>query len=114
MKSRLGCIPNLPGLAKRCRFDLHLLVKECHVSLRQFQRYCKATYYETPETWLNALRLREAEELLVQGLTVKEISYDLGFRSSSHFCALFKQVNGRTPREFALAKADAARQVAVE
>jgi AraC family transcriptional regulator len=46
-------------------------------------------------------RIERAKELMVyDGLTAKEITYELHFSSVSHFCLQFKKVTGYTPVEF--------------
>ena len=46
------------------------------------------------------MRLERAARLLEAGAgTVSEIAYKVGFKSSSHFGAAFKEVYGHTPGE---------------
>lgn len=50
--------------------------------------------------YINALRLKEAANLLSHNLPVKETSYLCGFRNVSYFCKLFKSEYGLSPREY--------------
>lgn len=46
-------------------------------------------------------RIERAKELMVyEGLSVKEVAYELQYSSVSHFCLQFKKVAGSTPAEF--------------
>lgn len=112
MKSRLDSVSNWPQLAKASQYQASALAARCNVSLRQLERYIKHVFHKSPEAWLNSLRLQEAPQLLSQGLTTKEASFSLGFKHPSHFCALFKRHNGRTPREYAAEQAKFRQDVA--
>ncbi len=38
--------------------------------------------------------------LVYEGLSIKEISYQLNYSSVSHLCLQFKKITGQTPSEF--------------
>ncbi len=51
--------------------------------------------------YLNKIRIEEAMRLLSEtDRQVTEISFSVGYNSLSHFCRLFKDITGKTPREF--------------
>ncbi|MCE7992211.1 MAG: helix-turn-helix domain-containing protein [Roseivirga sp.] len=55
--------------------------------------------------WINTYRINEARELLVadnDGMTVKEIYYQVGFNSKSAFYGAFKKTTGLTPSGYRL------------
>jgi len=104
MSSRLARISDWGGLAKRAQYNAKELAALCHVSLRQLERYYKQSFDQSPQTWLNETRLKAAQEFLLQGLTVKETAYSLGFKQPSHFCREFKRHAGTTPNTFTLRK----------
>ena len=99
MGSRLDRVTDWTGLATRARYNAKDLAAQCKVSLRQLERYCKVAFKRAPEAWLNEMRLREAENLLRRGLSIKEISFLLGFKQVSHFCREFKRHKGRRPND---------------
>ena len=100
MSSRLSRIADWSILAKKAQFSATELAALCNVSLRQLERYYKQSFDQSPRTWLNMTRLNEAQELLLQGRTVKETAYSLGFKQASHFCREFKRHVGTTPNSF--------------
>ena len=54
----------------------------------------------TPVEYINHVKILHANELLrSSSLTIEEISYKLGYESSSYFGRVFKKYNGRTPIE---------------
>ena len=51
--------------------------------------------------FINIKKIQEAEELLCQtSKSLVFISNYLGFSSQSHFCKIFKEIKGITPREY--------------
>ena len=51
--------------------------------------------------YLFDFKMERAKQLLSNGnLNVNEVSYDLGYSSSSHFIAAFKKKYGITPRTY--------------
>lgn len=51
--------------------------------------------------YLNKIRIEEAMRLLSEtDRQVTEISFSVGYNSLPHFCRLFKDITGKTPREF--------------
>ena len=70
----------------------------CHISQVQFRKLFKEQTGKTPSEYKNALRLREAELLLVYGdLTVCEISEQLGYATTAHFIKQFGRVYSVSP-----------------
>ena len=55
----------------------------------------------TIERFYISTRVQRVKELLLyEGLSIKEISYQLNYSSVSHLCLQFKKVTGQTPSEF--------------
>ncbi|MFH1500230.1 MAG: AraC family transcriptional regulator [Verrucomicrobiota bacterium] len=68
------------------------------LSLSQFKRLFARDLKKTPKAWLDDLRYELACDRLGEtGQTVKEIGYELGFRSPNHFSAWFSQRRGCPP-----------------
>ena len=97
MTSKLDRTQNWLDLARQARFSARQLAALRGVSLRQLERYYHDAFGQTPQEWLNDARLREAKKLLSRGLSVKEVSFKLGFKQASHFSRTFKQRTGQPP-----------------
>lgn len=69
--------------------DVHLL------------RLFKKDTGKTPHDYLTELRIRHAKEMLNStDLTIEAISFECGFKSTSHFKTLFKSYTGLTPGNY--------------
>ena len=91
---------NWRQLALTARFDSKDLAKLKKVSVRHLQRLFRASLGRTPQDWLNEQRILAAQHSLRAGDSVKKVSFDLGFKQSSHFCRQFKCYCKLTPTEF--------------
>ena len=76
------------------------LARLLQVSPRQLQRYTRQELGCPPQQFLNHLRLRDAQSLLVKSESVKWTAIQLGFKQVSHFCRVFKRYAGMTPGEY--------------
>jgi len=83
------------------RYDARKLAQLRCVSLRQLQRDFKRTLGRSPQDWLNEQRIVTARQLLQAGFTIKQVSIDLGYKQSSHFCRQFKTFSRMTPSQYA-------------
>lgn len=54
----------------------------------------------TPMQFLNALRLDNAQSLLLQGCSITDAAMRSGFSSNQYFCRYFHKMTGQTPGEF--------------
>ena len=64
--------------------------------LRLFKRY----YGLTPRQYLIDKRIEKSKENLINGMTVTETCFAVGFESLGSFSTLFKTKIGKSPREF--------------
>lgn len=77
------------------------LAKMCNLNTAYFCELFKTATGKTAVEFINALRIRRAEELIATtNMSMTEIALSLGFSSSSYFDRVFKKVNGNSPREF--------------
>jgi AraC-like DNA-binding protein len=87
-----------------CRKDEFRLKKLCRFlgsSEERFTRLFRAATNASPAHFYNCLLLERGRELLGdRRLSVKEISYQLGFKTSSHFVSAFGRQFGSTPMEY--------------
>ena len=81
--------------------DITSLARIALVSEAHFIRTFRATFGETPHTYLQRRRIERAMFLLRStGRTVTEICMDVGFTSLGTFSRTFHSVVGETPSEY--------------
>ncbi len=74
-----------------------------HVSFSRYyllRMFRKATGI-SPHLYLESVRVRNAQRLLVEGNSIVDVAYQVGFGSQSHFTQRFKQIIGVTPGVYA-------------
>lgn len=71
-----------------------------HLSIRTFTRNFRAETGMTFSTWRQQLRLISAIERLAAGESVTRIAYDLGYRTTSSFTAMFRRALGVAPSTY--------------
>jgi AraC-like DNA-binding protein len=99
--SRLDRVTDWLEKARLAGYNPGQLARICGVSATQLRRFFQAQMQKSPRNWLNELRLQEASIMLVQGASVKEVSADLKFSDSAHFCHEFKRRFHCTPSVYA-------------
>ena len=81
--------------------DVPSLARIAHVSEAHFIRTFRATFGETPHRYLQRRRVERAMFLLRQSdRSVTEICFDVGFMSLGTFSRTFRDIVGRSPREY--------------
>jgi len=82
-------------------FRLQHLCQFLGSSEERFTRLFLATTRKTPASFYNQLLLARARDLLRDpGLSIKEIGFELGFKTSSHFIAAFRREFAASPQEY--------------
>ncbi len=82
-------------------FSLTDFAKLAHRSLAAFKREFKEVYKITPGKWLMQKRLDHARLLLnTSQKPVNEVSYESGFKNSTHFNRVFKESCGVSHLQF--------------
>ena len=76
------------------------LAKVANLSVSRFKQKFKSQMGLPPREYVNAERMRAAEVLLQEGLTVMEAAMELGFSSSNYFAVVFRRHMGCSPREY--------------
>lgn len=94
---RLDYIDNWPELAEQSDYDANKLAVRCGICVRQLQRFFHRTRGNSPQSWLNALRLQKARELMEQGGRVKEVAEALKYKQRSHFSRMYRLCYGASP-----------------
>lgn len=81
--------------------SLSELSKSIDLSLKNLKKGFKEIYGKPVFKYLFDFKMEKAKQLLSKGnLNVNEVSYELGYSSSSHFIAAFKKKYGITPRTY--------------
>lgn len=79
-------------------FDITKLGQLMQMSKSQLFRKVKALTGLTPAKFLRMIRLKEAQKLLREGqLSIKEISFKVGFNDPNYFSRIFKEEFGYPP-----------------
>ena len=92
---------------KKDAFRLQHLCQFLGSSEERFTRLFLTATHTTPAHFYNELLMERSRELLRNpGVAVKAISFELGFKTSSHFIVSFRRQFGITPQEYRLKHAD--------
>ncbi|PLR95271.1 bifunctional transcriptional activator/DNA repair enzyme AdaA [Bacillus sp. T33-2] len=80
---------------------LEKLSKEVGMSKYYLQRTFKEKVGLTPNQYIARMRLTKSKELLKESsLSILQIAYEVGYRSSSHFNVMFRQHYGCSPTDY--------------
>lgn len=77
--------------------SLKELSELCNLSPNHFHCIFTRTLHITPANYATQLRMNRALTLISQRLSIKEISYELGYCNNAHFSRTFKQYYGFPP-----------------
>ncbi|MDE6046726.1 MAG: AraC family transcriptional regulator [Alistipes sp.] len=81
--------------------DLYELSSQLNLSYSWFRKTFKDYTGLSPARYFQQLKLLRAQRLLSDTeLSIKEIAYSLGFKSTEHFFAIFKKHTGCTPTAY--------------
>jgi AraC-like DNA-binding protein len=82
-------------------WTLESMSEACRLSRTQFSLLLKMHTGDTPVTYLNRTRLREAQRLLCKSTkSITEIALAVGFNSSQYFATVFKEFTDMDARSF--------------
>lgn len=79
----------------------HYLSKTLHHEYTYLSNIFSEVEKSTIERFFISTRVQRVKELLIyEGLSIKEITYELNYSSVAHLCGQFKKVTGKTPSLF--------------
>jgi len=76
------------------------LAEQVHISPYHFARLFRKHVGVPPHKFLENVRIRHAENLLLADNSISDVAYQTGFSSQSHLSRTFKRVIGTTPGEY--------------
>ncbi|RPJ55506.1 MAG: AraC family transcriptional regulator [Acidobacteria bacterium] len=67
----------------------------------RFTHYCRMITNRTPRQYLNDLRIKKAQALMLKdpSRSVTDVAFDCGFSSSQYFATTFRRMTGKSPRD---------------
>ena len=71
-----------------------------NLTIPSFCRYFKKITHITYTDFVNEYRINQACRLLFENKPVADICFEVGFNNISHFNKTFKQLKGKSPREY--------------
>jgi AraC-like DNA-binding protein len=80
--------------------DVNTVADSVHMSTAAFCRYFKKQTRMTFTDFVNQYRIAQSKTLLLQGKSVSEACFEVGFESLSYFNKLFKKLTGENPSAF--------------
>ncbi|VGO23347.1 HTH-type transcriptional activator RhaS [Pontiella sulfatireligans] len=83
-------------------WTLDSMAQSCGLGVTRFVHYCKRITNQTPQRYLNAVRLNAAVTRLKSEpkKSVTDIAFDCGFSTSQYFATAFRKNFGVSPRQF--------------
>lgn len=82
------------------RLSVPALAERSLMSPAHFSRKFRATYGETPYSYLMTRRIERAMALLRQGATVTDACFDVGCVSLGSFSSRFTEIVGESPSQY--------------
>ncbi len=82
--------------------DINLLCKLACMSRTKLYAEFKRVLACTPQAFWQQQRLEQAAKQLAKGHKITQVSYDLGFSDPAHFSRRFKQLYGKSPKQYQL------------
>ena len=80
--------------------DVNEVASQVHLSTAAFCRYFKKQTKMTFTDFVNQYRIAQSKTLLLQGRSVSDTCYEVGFDSLSYFSKLFKKIAGENASDF--------------
>lgn len=76
------------------------VARQCCISSKQLNRIFKKETDQNLSEYIQKVRAKHCQELLLKGTSIKEIGYQMGFTSESNFTSFFKRHSGVAPGKF--------------
>lgn len=77
------------------------IAREAGMSVRHLCRCFRAQTGRTPHGYVTQARVRQAQVLMqTTDMTMAEIAFQVGFKTHSHFCSVYRRITGETAKRF--------------
>jgi len=95
-------LDTIDHIAQRTEEEISVadLAGRVHMGPDHFTRLFRAKMGLTPLLYLQRAKVEKAKMLLQQGLSCKQTSTELGYRSPAHFSHAFKRLTNTTPSQW--------------
>jgi AraC-like DNA-binding protein len=80
--------------------DIQAVADLTNLTIPSFCRYFKKITHITYTDFVNEYRINQACRLLYENKPIADICFEVGFNNISHFNKTFKQLKGKSPREY--------------
>ena len=80
--------------------DLESLAKKASLSVPRFKQKFFEQIGMPPRMFINSKKVEMAQKLLIKGVNITDIAFELGFNSSSYFSMVFRKFTTVSPSEF--------------
>ena len=80
--------------------QLDVLAEQAYMSRFHYVRVFQQMYGLTPRVYLRDMRINKAKQLLLQGTSVTQVCFAVGYESLPTFSSVFKRSTGQTPKEY--------------
>lgn len=98
---QLGTILDFVNANYMKKFTVGDLARKCFISPRQLQEKFKKYTGRSISDYVVRKRIEAAELLLKKGIqSIQEIAFNCGFNDFSYFSKKFREITGKTPREY--------------
>ena len=91
-----------PAIAREALYRPQRMAALCCVSFRTVQRHFRKNYQTTFTAWLEGHRMSEAHRMILEGSSLKEVCFGLGYKQQSHFTRVFKKRFGIPPSHLSI------------
>lgn len=71
-------------------------------SLSTFNRDFKKIFNTTPKKWIIKKKMKKAKKMLINGLSVTDCAFELGYNNISNFIKVYKYIYNITPKQMQL------------
>jgi len=67
-------------------------------SLSTFNREFKQKHAISPKKWIIKRKMKQAHTLLIEGMSVTDVAFEIGYKNVSNFIKAYKERYGQTPK----------------